>query len=271
MSEILLLREMIAIIGTTIAAYTDFKTGLIFDEITYPMILFGIIFNILEFDLNVFIISAIVFTAGYILYFTGKIGGGDVKLFAGLALLVPFVNGTVFILSVLAVSGFASVLFLSVYYLAKYAKKGIKLSENTQSIKKGVLFFFVLLVYFYFGLSSGLFSVTFTLFAGVPALFALVFVSLEQGIKKNFFLKKVLLKDLEEDDLIAAEFLDKKTREKVSVGFKGIIDKALEKKLAALKITEVPVYRNLPKFAPFVLAGVIVSILFPDILMQVFL
>ncbi|MBI2598497.1 MAG: prepilin peptidase [Candidatus Diapherotrites archaeon] len=270
MVELLLIREAIALTGSALAAWSDKKTGLIFDEITVPMILFGAIFNLAERNIYAFAIATIVFALGYLLYFSGKIGGGDVKLFSGLALLVPFLDGKIFVLNVFVISGFIAVVFLSVYYVLKYAKKGINLNENVESIKKAAVFSLVLIIYFYFLLSAGMLSEKFALFVGVPSVFAILFLSLEHGIKKNFFLKKIPLNKIEEDDLIASEFLDENTKKALSLNFKGIIDVKTKKKLHELKVKEVLVYRNLPKFAPFVFAGVIVSILFPDFLFWVF-
>jgi len=269
--EILFLKQVIALIGTALASYTDIKTGLIYDEITYPMIAFGLLFNLVEFNLNAFLLAAVVFVIGYLLYFGGKIGGGDVKLFLGLALLVPFVGGQIFILNVIVISGIVSILFLSVYYLIKYAKAGISIEDNKQGIVKAIILLFVFFVYFYFGLSNNLFSINFIIFIGIPIFFALTFVAFEHGIKKNFFLKKIELKNLEEDDLIATEFLDEEIRKNLSLKFKGIIDKNVERKLIQLKVKNILVYRGLPKFAPFVLIGVIISVFFPDSLYWAFL
>ena len=242
---------------------------MIFDEITYPMILLGAAFNLAEFNLNALILGAAVFAFGYVLYFTGKIGGGDVKLFTGITLLVPFVNESIFILNVFLASIFVSIIFISTNFFLKYAKKGIKIPENHESIKKAVILAAIIAAYFSIGISSGIFSQEFVLFAGIPAIFALVFISLEQGIKKHFFLQKIPVEKLEEDDIIAQEFLDKKTNKELNLAFKGIIDKKVQQKLIELKVLKVPVYRNLPKFAPFILIGVIISIFFPELIKMI--
>ena len=270
MVEAIILREALAVIGAALAAKSDLKTGLIFDEVTYPMIVLGALFNAAEFNLNAFLVAGVVFAAGYAMYVGGKVGGGDVKLFTGLALLVPFLGGNIFVLNVFVISGFFAILFFSVYFLLKYAKKGINFGENKESIKKAFVLALILAVYLFFGLSSGLFSQKFAAIIGVFGFCAIIFVALERGIKKEFFLKKIKISELEEDDIIAQEFLDKKIGKKLSLNFKGIIDQKVEQKLKELKQTHVPVYRNLPKFAPFVLFGVVVAIIFPDIFSVVF-
>ncbi len=266
MIETIFLREAITVIGTALAAYTDTKTGLIFDEITYPMIALGILFNLVEQNISGLILAAVVFVIGYALYFGGKIGGGDIKLFFAIALLVPFTGNSVFILNVIFVSGITSIVAMSVYYFLKYAKKGISIQENKKGITRAAILSLALLAYFYFGLSTKLLSTNFALIIGIPLAFSLIFVALEKGIKKNFFLAEVSLSELDEDDLIASEFLDEKTKKEISLKFKGIIDEKLKKRLAELKIAKIAVYRNLPKFAPFILIGVIVSIFFPNAL-----
>ncbi len=270
MVETLILREAIAVIGSALAAKSDIKTGLIFDEVTYPMILLGALFNAAEFNLMAFLVAGTVFAAGYAMYVGGKIGGGDVKLFTGLALLVPFLGNNVFVVNVFVISGFAAIFYFSVYYLLKYAKKGINFEENKKSTKKAAVLALILAAYMYFGLSSGLFSQKFAAIIGVFGFCAIIFVALEKGIKKEFFLKKIRLEELEEDDIIALEFLDEKTSKGLSLNFKGIVDQKTGQKLKELKQTHVSVYRNLPKFAPFVLLGVVAAIIFPDIFSVVF-
>ena len=45
---LLLLRQAIVLIGTLAGGYTDAKTGLILDRITYPMIALGILLSLVE-------------------------------------------------------------------------------------------------------------------------------------------------------------------------------------------------------------------------------
>ena len=97
-----------------------------------------------------------------------------------------------------------------------------------------------------------------------------MFLAFEKSIRKNFFLKKIKLKDLEEDELIALEFLPEKLQKKLALKAKRIIDKKLIEEFKKEKITEVLVYRELPRFAPFILAGIILAIAKPELVAGIF-
>ncbi len=267
MFDILLIREIIAVIGTGISSYTDIKKGLIYDWTTYPMIAIGALLNIYESQLTAFLLAAIVFAAGYFLYYTGKIGGGDVKLYTALAMLLPQINGELAILNILIFSGLTALVFVSVYYTLKYFKKTTlkeALKENKGGVQKATLFGIIIMFYFYFLVANNFVSLKYALVFGTPMIMALVFVAFEKGIREKIFLEKITLDKLEEDELIAIEFVDKQIIEKLQLGFKGVLDQNSINKLKELGVKEVPVYRNLPKFAPFIFIGLIASILAPS-------
>lgn len=278
---ILLLRQAVILIGSLIAAYTDYKTGYIFDKITYPMIAIGILFNLFEFVqaisvqkfIELFAVGILVFGLGYAMYFLGKIGGGDVKLFTGIALLLPFENGifplNIFVLNILIWAGITSLIFYGVYYVLKYARKGINLKENSEGIKKASGLGILILFYFFMVYSAGLEKLVLVLF--FPLSISLIFVALEKGIKKNFFLKKIQVKDMEEDELIAFDFTDKKTIKQLNLGLKGVIEEKEKKEIEKKGIKELFVYRNLPKFGPFIFIGILINLAFPELLVNLFI
>lgn len=96
--DIPLVCTFIAIIACLYASYTDLKSGIIQNKLTYSLIGLGIILNaVYAFMINDiwFIIIGILFTAvifalGYIFWKLGAWAGGDVKLFTALAALLPF-------------------------------------------------------------------------------------------------------------------------------------------------------------------------------------
>jgi len=89
---------IIAIITCIYVSYTDFKEGIIQNKITFPLIVIGVILNgIYFFMISNFlyfikceIVTIIIFILGYIFWKIGAWAGGDVKLFTGLAALIPF-------------------------------------------------------------------------------------------------------------------------------------------------------------------------------------
>ncbi|MDD5163790.1 MAG: A24 family peptidase [Candidatus ainarchaeum sp.] len=262
--DLFLLRIGVLLVGSFLGGLQDAKSGIISDKITYAMIGLGIIFNLAEFNWIGLAIGAIVFGIGYLIYYFGKIGGGDVKLFAGIALLMPFFSGKIFVLSVLFVSAVLAVIFYAVFFTAKYARKGINLGENRQGIRKSVFFGIIFFAYFYLLARLGNIQAGTIIFLGTGFACGLVFLALEKGIRKNFFLKKINLSELEEDEVIAAEFLGQKARETLKLAGKGIIGEKEKEKLEKAGIKEILVYRNLPPFAPFIFIAIITVLAFPE-------
>jgi len=278
---ILLLKQAVILIGSFIAAVTDYKTGYIYDKITYPMIAIGVLLNLIELGkelsidkfIELFSVGIIIFVFGYGMYWLGKIGGGDVKLFTGIGLLLPFESGifplNIFVLNTLIWAGISSLVFYGVYYLIKYARKGIDWKENIEGIKKAGGLAILILFYFYFIYSIGMQEIILVLL--IPLSIALVFMALEKGIKKEFFLKKISLKEMEEDELIAVEFEKKEVLKELNLGLKGVLGEKEKKELEKKGIKELFVYRNLPKFGPFIFVGVLINTAFPELMINLFI
>ncbi len=262
---ILELRIAALLAGTAVSAYTDAKTGLILDKVTYPMIALGIISNLLEFDLNLFVVPVVVFAIGYVLYWLGKIGGGDVKLFTGIALLLPYLGGKIFIVHALLAAAILSIVFYSVYYVGKYWRTGIDLRENKQGIVSSAILGAIIAVYFFHLVSMQFMDATVAAIFFTTVLFALFFFAFERGIKRNFFLREVELGKLEEDEVIATEFLDKDIKEKLKLYFKGIFGKGEIEELKKQEVKKVPIYRGMPPFAPFVFIGIVIVLWKPEL------
>lgn len=209
--DLLLLRQAVVLLAGAVSAYTDWKTGLVLDKITYPLIAIGIALNVLEQQWIGLALGMAVLVFGYAFYFTGKIGGGDVKLFTGVAFALPFFGNGIFLLSSLFVGAIAAVVFFTAFFAGKYLlKKGINFKENKQGFLNALMFGAVLLLYLFFVLQLHVLSLVSIIALAVPLLFGLVFLAFERGIRKEFFLKRAKLSELEEDELLATEFEDKK-------------------------------------------------------------
>ena len=93
-----LISIVIAVVACIYASYSDLKDGIIKNKLTFPLIAIGIILNALYIlttsDVWLFVkcivVTAVVFVLGYIFWKMGAWAGGDVKLFTGLAALIPF-------------------------------------------------------------------------------------------------------------------------------------------------------------------------------------
>ncbi len=88
------LRIAAALAGTGAAAWQDAKTSFIDDRIVYSMIGLGFVLDVITLDTAFIVYSTGIATAiiafGYFMYRTGQLGGGDVLLFAGIQLLLPY-------------------------------------------------------------------------------------------------------------------------------------------------------------------------------------
>lgn len=265
MEPILIARIAVLLIGTAIAGYVDARKGIIPDKVTYPMVAIGIVLNLIEFDLMLFAIAAIVFAICYILYWLGKVGGGDVKLLAAIALLLPSYGGNVLIVHALLAAAILSIVFYSVYYVGRYWRKGLDFKENRQSILSSLLLGIIIIFYFSYLVSMHFISETTAVILYATIFFALFFLAFERGIKRNFFLREVEIGKLEEDEVIATEFLNEDIRNKLKLYFKGIFGKKEVEELRKMGIMKVPVYRDMPPFAPFVFIGIVIVLLKPEL------
>ncbi|MBI4210437.1 MAG: prepilin peptidase [Candidatus Diapherotrites archaeon] len=266
MQEILL-REAAVLIASAAGAYTDFKTGYIYDWVTLPLIALGLLADIYEQQFTGIALGAIVFGLGYALYYTGKLGGGDVKLYTGIALIMPSYGGGLFILSAAFLGGLCAVVFFSAYYVTGYARKGIDTQYNSKGILRSALLLVFIAAYFYALYSYGFISPQYAATLGVPMLFGLAFAALEKGIRKEFFVKRIRVSELEDDELLAHDFMREEERkavqEKAGLGLKAVIGESEKAKLYGAGIIEVAVYRNLPRFGPFIFLGVLLALAMP--------
>ncbi|MFH0715067.1 MAG: A24 family peptidase [Candidatus Diapherotrites archaeon] len=263
--EFLLLREIVLLVALGIAAYTDWKTGYIYDWISYPLIAIGGILSVVEFStygIWPFAVAAIVFGIGYLFYYFGKLGGGDVKLFAGVALILPLYNGTLYVIPLLFYSALAASTVLGVYYGISYYRKGIDWKLNQSGVRRATLLGAAFLLYFVLAAYYNVFPLYLLTAIIIPILIGLVFVAFEQGIRKEFFLKEIPLQKAEEDEILELDKLSKSAFK--ALKGKTLLDGKEKKALQKMGIEKIWVYRNLPKFAPFILLAALLLFAFPQ-------
>ena len=268
MEEIMFLRIAAVIAAGGAAAYFDYKTGYIYDKITYPLIGAGIILNIYEQQYLGIAIAAIMFVGGWLLYKTGKIGGGDVKLYAGIAAMLPFYHGAPFIVPVLLFSALTGVVFISAYYSIKYARRGIDFELNKSGILRAIMLLSAVLIYFIAASSMLKGAQAFIYAVSIPLIAGCVFIALEKGIRKEFFLKKIKPRESEDDEVIALDFMESSGQK--LPGLKPVMSRSEILGLEKTGIREILVYRNLPKFGPFILAGIIIALIMLGTFPQLF-
>ncbi|MCX8158357.1 MAG: A24 family peptidase [Candidatus Diapherotrites archaeon] len=261
------IRIFLLIVTTALASYFDLKKREIPDEVNFAAIIVGALLCIIEQKYIAFLLAIFIFLVGYVIYLSGKIGGGDIKLFVAISLLLPLHKNRILILDLLLIGSIIALFVISAYYSLKYIMKGVNLNDIKKNMLNAMLF--LMLVVIYSLLLIFIIDINFIYIISILiiGLFCFLFILFEHGIKKEFFLKKVKLDELEEDEVVAYEFLDKKVKDVIYKNkfiAKGILTDEEIKKLKEARIKEILVYKNMPPFAPFIFLAVIFVFLFPE-------
>lgn len=252
------------LIASIIATYTDIKTGFIYDWITYPLIAIGIILSILTGQWIGIVLAALIYGIGLYAYNTGKMGGGDIKLLAGMALVQPLYNGMIFVLGVLLVAAVSASIIMTIWFVGRFLLSGKKINWKTPRKKTAILAFIVLIMGVHFLTLHGLLPLPILLVFVIALFMGLVFYAFEDEVKAHAFLTHVPIDKIEEDEIFAIEHLTKEEKEKWGKNIPILIGPENRALFREKGMHTIPVYRNLPKFAPFLLIGVLMVYLFPE-------
>ncbi len=271
-----LLRIVFALAFTSIAAYQDNKTSYVSDKVLYAMVGGGLLLNILSFNPAFFIstlpVALFIAVFGYLLWKRGSFGQGDVWLFLGLHLLLPEYPSFVqipllqfpFVASVFLASSVFSLFGSSAFYAAKLAQQ--KLFDKFRS--SAFIILSVSTVFFLYKMPlPPLAKLFFALFI-ISGVFLALFY---RAIKEKVLIQWVSLKGVEDEDVIAIEKMPAGIVKKY--GLEKVATKSVFKRLRALsksgRMKRFPVYKNLIRFNPYVLAGLIACLYAGDLLVWV--
>ena len=277
---------LVAVVGTALLAYTDYKTTYMPDKYTHSMLLIGLVWLVLfnSSPASAFLIALITFAVLFLMYLFGQIGGGDVKLFTALALLIPsypkvlypFLNSIglspiisspiPFVFSVFLLAGLLGpMFFVSIWYFYKLYKIREKVKGyDAKILKSSVLILFSIpLIYYFYSFSHGF------IFIFLPVITSFLILPFKNDMLKHFSMKKKKVKDLNDDDVLALEFISKSKKKKLGLWRKTFTSSELKRikaKAKKLKIKEVEVYDYLPQFGPFIFVSLIINLLIGDFL-----
>ncbi len=259
------IRLILAFLGTSVAAYYDvFNKKNIPDQLLYAFLAVAFISNLVFYEEALFWftmgVAAFLSAIGYLFYRVGQLGGADVFVLASVMLLLPIHPSFVgmpfnlpLIFSVFIFSGILFALYVLVYF-------GFKLTQV--EAKPRLLYALVLLpyaVFAYMFVNSFLFSPIFFAFVTI-SIFASVFFMMFRDSLNMLLSEELPVSQLEAEDVLALEVMNKDMIERYKIPrlmTQGEIDR-----LKKTKVGEVWVYTKLPPFLPFVLAGMILSMLF---------
>jgi len=280
-----LLGAGIAVIGTAIVAYTDYKTGYMPDMYTHSMIILGALllpfyYPSLGASLWGYGTALAVFALCFVFYIFGQLGGGDVKLFTALTLLIPSYPMALsglgfspiappypFIVSVFFASAVLAMFFVSGNYaLHLYRDRG-KVPRFAAKALRGIAYAGAVAVLVWLW---SILSVRMLVF-GVPMVLGAFVIAFKEDIMRLYVVKKKKVSRLNDDDVLALELMSASVKNKLGVGsrktFLTMELKDLKKRARAAGISEVLVSEYLPKFGPYILAALLLDLLIGDALL----
>lgn len=264
-------RVFIAVLGTLVAAVQDAKTSFIDDNLLYVMVAAGAILTLASFNValiqNAFLGVVVIGVVGFFSWKAGQFGSGDVFLLLGLHLLLPEGSGVVPypVLSIFVAASFFALIGSSLWYAVRLAQVKAKIEEWRAYLFLGVILFCVIVLYF---LPLSLLQNAFLIvFVGSFA-FSLLFM---KTVMDFVVVKNVSLKEIEDEDVLALDQLPEKIVEKYSLSRLLTKEEVKKLKLVSLKekIKKFPVCKELPRFGPYILAGLISYLLVGDFLVFV--
>jgi hypothetical protein len=91
----------------------------------------------------------------------------------------------------------------------------------------------------------------------------------KDDIVKHFFAEKKRIANLNDDDVIALECLDEKTKRVLGLWRKTFTSKELEKikaRARKARMTYITVCENMPKFVPYIFISLVLNLVFGDVL-----
>ena len=274
MDLLLFIKILIILIATAIAAYTDYKTSYIYNWLTLPLALLGLIITALEafvlrvplgyiYFLKVISIALIIYFIGYLFYYFGKLGGGDIKLFIGIHLVMPFYFNQLTILWLLILSSLLAVILVSTRYLVKLYRiidwktwKSLLLKRKLTILKVIILLAAFALLIGYSISTLGLSKLYYLLL--LPILLGLKVTIFEEEIKKYIYLKNKNVNKLEDGDVLAIDLISKELLVKLNLKKREVLEEKDLINIKKLKIKSLPIYDNLPRFGPYIFLGLIV-------------
>lgn len=281
---------IVALLGVAYSSYTDIKTGEVSDRLSHSMIGIGAIIVAFTYPLStavwILAMAGVVFGLGFLMYIFGQMGGGDVKLFAALTLLVPYYPDSIrpfisslgitpiasnypFIVSVFILSGIFFMLVIPLFYLKKIFAKQTRIPEFKKKLAFGLVYCVILspILYLWFGMSR------YVTILFVPMFFALLIIPFKDDIVVLFFARKKKVADLNDDDVMALESMNKETIAKLGLWRKTFTPpeiKKIKERAKKYKIGTVMVCENLPKYVPYIFLSLILNLLAGDVFLYLF-
>lgn len=267
------IRLAIALLGMVVGAYFDiYNKRNIPNNFLFAFLAVAILVNLIFFNTDLMTYSLIVVGTlalfGYAFYMLGYLGGADVFVVVSLALLLPippsFTESRInypFILFILIFSFISSAFYLFIYFATKLAKE-----KNLKPNNKYFLLIIPYLVVAYIVWNLPIISPGFLFLLYTALLLSIFFMAYRDPINK-MMAQKISLKKVEQEDILAVEFMDKEIVWKHKL--QRLVTEDELKRLKTLKIRELMVYTKLPPFLPFIFIGLLLALVFSKYLLLI--
>ena len=266
------IRTVLAFLIVIVAAYFDiFNKKNIPDQVLYASLVLAFLVNLFFYQESLFWFSialAVFFSAiGYMFYRIGQLGGADVFILASVMLLLPihpsYVGMTFNIPYIFSVIIFSGVAF-ALYVLGFYSFKLIETEAKPNLLYGLMLIPYLLFAYIY--INSFLFSPVYFAFISI-LLFASIFFMMFRESLNMLLAEELPIAQLEPEDVLALEIMNKDMIERYKI--QRMATKSEIERLRKTKVSEVWVYTRLPPFIPFILVGMVLSLLFAKSLLLI--
>ncbi len=280
-------RVVILFLGALMYAYFDlFNRRNIPDLFAYGSVVVGFLvtltYPIPVIGISILILFAVV-AIGYVSYRSGLLGAGDFYEFAFISLVLPvqavpfLINtgqlGLPFVISVFIATGLATIFTTPFYYVWIAAKKhgglsGIRI--DSRNFYKAFLLVFMYGALLLATVSFAGLSLLPTLILFLIAVPSAVIILYENAIYEGM-VEEVYPRELEEGDMIAVQLMSKRDLSyfsKRSIHFGRLAGVKLISETKSVR-RKLPVYKNAIPLAFFTLIGLMVSLLFGNVILAV--
>lgn len=266
------IRIAFAFIGLLITSYYDlYNNKNIPEKLLFIFLGISFLINLYFYDSDItsfaIILAVIVGLFGYVFNRFGQLGSADVIVLSAISLLLPIhpsisnlTPNYPFIFSLLVYSGVLFALYTIVNFGSKIIKK-----KNAKPNLTALIIFIPYLLFIYMYLQLPLFPPNYLIIVSLVVFSSLFFLAYKEDINQ-MLVKKLPLGKVEEEDVIALEYMDKKLVNKYKIG--RVISEKEIKRLKKLGIKELWIFANLPPFLPFLLIGFILSVLYSNLLLS---
>lgn len=263
-------RVVVSVLVTAALAWQDHQTSFMDERVLYTFLAGGLLWDFLFLPFSQLwppvLVAALIGAVGYLSYRAGQFGGGDVLLLAGLAVWLPYsplVSVPIFwpfVLSVFLAASLLASAGSSLWYADLLRQRKKFPGKKAAVFLAGFVGVVALSQLMPFGVLGQLFIVL----LGIPSVFYLAY---RQDVLDYAVIAPQTYAQILDEDVLALEKLPDADVEKF--GLERVLTvpalKKLKKFMAAKKRKTVPIYRHLPRFGPYLLAGLLLSLVLGDL------